>query len=301
MVGWTDGRAPLPLHPRSVGVRTGFYRVKLADGTFDDRLDPAMGVLEGKALKLIRSAEDRWPLTAADRGLLAEYLALQLMRGPSWREWYPTMIASATAVIRAQEPERDDDVIAAVAERAMTDEQRHQVIVESLGVLGTVFTNMHWTLLRTGEARLATSDQPVVPVPFTAAELSPVSAVPLAGTIETSEYRFALSPRLLLLMTWVDDHGPEPIAKLDIRHVRSHNSVVISQADKQWFHHPSRAPDRAPGPWEPISLRLFGDAYYPHSERRVHVQHAVDEMLEASPPELNIRIIEWGVPRETPR
>jgi len=30
------------------------------------------------------------------------------------------------------------------------------------------------------------------------------------------QHRLALSARLLLLMTWLDDYGPEPVAKLDI-------------------------------------------------------------------------------------
>lgn len=225
-------------------------------------------------------------------------MALQLMRGPSWRDWYATARITAADAVRQQKPERSEEVMAAAAERLATDEQRHRVMVDSVGVLGTVFANMHWSLLRSGAPRLATSDHPLVPVAFTAAPMSRVSAVPYAGTLETSEYRLALSPRLLLLMTWLDDYGPEPVSKLDIRHVRSHNGVVISQADKQWFHHPSRSPDRTPPPWEPIALRLFGNDYHPHSRRRRHVQHAIDEMLAAAEPERNIRLIDWGVPRQ---
>jgi hypothetical protein len=298
MVGWTDGRPTQPLNPKSVGVRSGFYRVERADGSFDEQLEPAMGTLENKALTIIRSIEERWPLAGPDRGLLAEYMALQLMRGPSWRDWYATAHITAGQVVRQQDPERSADVLAAAADRLATDEQRHRLLVESLGVLGTLFANMHWTLLRCGAPRLATSDHPLVPVAFTTAPRSPVSAVPYTGTLETSEYRLALSPWLLLLMTWLDDHGPEPVSKLDIRHVRNHNAVVISQADVQWFHHPTRAPDRTPPPWQPIAIQLFGDDYHPHSQRREHVQHSIDEMLAAD--EINIRLIEWGVPRQLP-
>jgi hypothetical protein len=109
--------------------------------------------------------------------------------------------------------------------------------------------------------------------------------------------RFALTPRLLLLLTWLDDFGPEPIMKMPIDLVRNHNSSVIEQAETQWFHHPDRGPERMRGPWPLMAFHLHGAAYNPRGHRWSQVQAAVQEMTPDGEPEPDIRLIHWGVPR----
>jgi hypothetical protein len=45
-----------------------------------------MGRLEDEAIIIIiRTIEQLWPCSGRQRGRRAEYMALHLMRGPSWR------------------------------------------------------------------------------------------------------------------------------------------------------------------------------------------------------------------------
>jgi hypothetical protein len=285
---------------RSVGVRSGFYRETLPDGTSSDRLDPAMSALENSALQVMRTVDERWPLLGEDRAKVAEFIALQMMRTPAWREWYAQALENSLAELRAR-GDRSERSLLDAWEYMASDTERHERIVGNLAATGTLFANMHWTLLRAGAPRLATSDHPVVPIAFGPAALQPVSPVPAYGTFATSEFRFALSPRHLLLMTWLDDYGPEPSDRIKIHEVREHNAVVISQAEQQWFHVPGTAIERAQPPYRPIALQRYASRnYHPHSRRREQVMFSVEEMNEQADPDVmttGLRVIEWGVPR----
>jgi hypothetical protein len=296
-VGWarSDRESEL-LWPESIGVRSGFYAEDLPDGTTSDWLEDAMSVLEGKALPVLRGAESRWPLTGTDRGRLSEYIALQMMRGPAWRDWYRQALANAERWTREEHPERPAESFHAARQFLSSDAERHTHILAALPWVATAFANMHWTLLVCGRRRLATADHPLVPVSDGPVALQPLSSVPPWGIFATTEFRIALTPRLLLLLTWLDDYATEPIAKLKFDHVRNHNGSVIAHADQHWVHHPNERLDCAVGPWAPLGQQLYR-GYTAASNRRRHVQLAVEEMIETQPKETGIRIIEWGVRR----
>jgi Protein of unknown function (DUF4238) len=296
-VGWADGAAGRSLPVSEVGVRSGFYRERLPDSTTSDWLEPAMGVLEDKALTVIRSIEGRWPLEGEDRGRVCEFMALQLMRSPAWRDWYGDAVATAAAHVKESEPPRSERSIQQATEYMASDTERHQRIVRNLGAAGTIFANMRWTLLRCGSPRLATSDQPLVPVPIGAGGPIPLSPVPPAGLQYVHEVRLAVSPRLLLLLTWADDFSEERISKAAIDQVRNHNGSVVAHADVQWFHLPDGSPERVAGPWRTLAEGVHGKDYEPRGHRWRHVEHAIGEMTQGDEPEPDIRLIEWGVPR----
>jgi len=297
-VGWADGKPRALLPVKSVGVRSGFYRERLPDGSTLDRLEPAMSKLEKKALRVIRSFEEHWPLSDADRAPVAEFLALQLMRSPAWRDWYSVALDNAHRWTRESRPEDSDESLEQARDHMALDTMRHERIVSNLGAMGTVFANMRWTVLRCGAPRLATSDHPLVPVCFAGAEhgvaVTPLSAVPLGGVMSTHELRFALTPRLLLVLTWADDFGLEQIVKAPIEQVRNHNGAVIGQAEVHWFHHPERYAERISGPWPPLAGQLHGDGYEPRGLRWHVVKQAIGEMTEADDRQSHMRFIQWG-------
>jgi hypothetical protein len=302
MTCWADGSQQRPLPVEVVGVRSGFYRERLPDGSTRNRLDPVMSKLEGKALGVIRDIETRWPLSDADRAPVAEFMALQLMRGPAWREWYSAALDSAHRDVRAAQPGHTDASLLAARDALGKDHERHNTLVLNLPPLSTVFANMRWTLLRCGRPRLATSDHPFVPVWIGHRSVTPVRAVPPEGVQSVHEYRFALSPYLLLLLTWADDFGPEQLVRARIEHVRNHNASVIAQADEQWFHHPDLSPERMASPWLPLAETFHGDDYRSHRIRRQVVHDLVTELMEADLSEWGIRIVDWhsaAVPRST--
>ena len=163
-VGWADDRPQVNLPPRSIGVRAGFYSEQI-DGKLVNWLDPAMAEVEGRALAIIRRVERCWPLDEEDKSnSVAQFIALQMMRGPAWRSWYAIAVDRAADAIRAQRG-RSPVAIRRTTEQMRSDSERHLRIVANLAPLATLIVNMHWTLLRCGSPRLATSDQPLCAVP----------------------------------------------------------------------------------------------------------------------------------------
>ena len=294
--GRPGSRATQLLPPQTVGVRRGFYAERQLDGTYVDRLEPAMSPVESDAVALMRSAEEHWPLGGSDRATLAEFMALQFVRTPAWRAWYEHALRNAIGDLRADGAHRPE-VVAEASEFMRTDEERHRGMLFKLPLIGTLIANMHWTLLRTGAPRLATSDHPFAPVPISG-EPAPAHPIPAGGLMNAAEFRFALSPRHLLLLTWLDEID-EPVGKLAIEHVRNHNSVVIAQAEEHWFHHPCCRAEHAPRAWGPISLDLYARrGYRPQTSRhRAYVQRVLDELNESDDARASIKLIHWDQPR----
>jgi hypothetical protein len=294
-VGWVNYHGPDRLPPAEIAVRSGFYLDQDADGSANDWFEQQMGKVEGAALRVIREIEDRWPIEGEARAKLAEFLGLQYLRTPAYRDWY----AGASVNVRELRPDRNDEVIQMAEDHLATARQRHLLMARQLPCVGTVFANMHWALLRCGSPRLATGDQPLVPQ--VRGHRQPVAAISSSGVMGIAEVRFALSPTLLLLMTWADDYSPEPVLKLPHHLVRNHNALVMTIAEEQWFHVPSR-PIRhgARGMWCNIGGELpylRGRPALDTHRFRV-VSQVSNEVLETEGPERDgIRTIDWPTVR----
>jgi len=169
-------------------------------------------------------------------------------------------------------------------------------MIRQTTTIGTAVINMHWTLLRCGAPRLATSDHPLVPIPAMAVREAP-AAIASSGFMNTIELRLAVSPKLLLLMTWLDEYDHEPRTKLSFDQVQNHNSVVIAQAEHQWFHHPDYPPRVIAKDFAALSLGFYGKRGYDgiSSRRRHATQQLVNDMVEGPEPrELLLRQINWS-------
>jgi hypothetical protein len=268
--------APSRLAPKSLGVRRGFYREQLADRTFENWLEPAMSNVEAPALAAAREIEKLWPLEPVDRARLSEYMALQMARSPRWRTWYEQIVGGAPS------------------DRTLwqSDSVRQGMVVQVTRRFATVLANMHWTLLRCDEPQFATSDHPFVTFNAGPGAMQPADPAAVGGVFAVWEYRLALSPRLLLVMTWQDEFGPEPMRAADIEQVRNHNGVVIAQAEQQWFHYPGEIVQRAPGPWPALALDFFAHGYQPNSRRRATIKDTVAKLIR-DPSERGIKVIQW--------
>jgi hypothetical protein len=298
-VGWVGRDGPDRLPPSEVAVRSGFYIDEDPDGTASDWFETQMARLESKAITGLRRMEDDWPLEEAARATLSEFLGLQYLRSPAYRRWHADALRNATANMQREGSKYLDEHLLA-AEALMTKpRERHKTMAAQLPLVGTVFANMQWTLLRSGSPRLATSDHPLVPV--TAGQMQPVAAVSSAGVLGVAEFRFAVSPELLLLLTWTDDFDAQPIRKLPHRFVRNHNTLVIEQAEEQWFHHPSRRPEYGRGgSWPSLVSGLPGMRGRTPFETRRHqvVKQVANEIVETTGPERQgIRSIDWPTVR----
>lgn len=294
-VGWVNREGPTLLPPSQVAVRSGFYLDQGPDGSANDWFEGQMGRVESSALRVLRRVETDWPMDTAARATLSEFLALQYLRSPAYRRWHADTVQTASENVRRQKTDRTEEQILAAEAILVKDRERHLLMAAQLPVAGTVFVNMHWTLLRSGSPRLATADHPLVPVAV--GERQPVSAISPGGLMGIAEVRFAVSPRLLLLLTWRDEHGAEPTLRMPHNLVVNHNTLVIAQAEEQWFHHPSRRAEHGrSGSWPSLVSQLPGmRGVTPLGTRRHNVVKQVAlEVVESEGPERDgIRSIDW--------
>jgi hypothetical protein len=298
-VGWVNRDGPNRLPPSQVAVRSGFYIDEDADGTASDWFEKQMARLESAAITALRRMETDWPIDTEMRATLSEFLGLQYLRSPAYRRWHTDALRNATDEIRREGSKYLDDHLLAAEALMAKARERHKTMAAQLPLAGTVFMNMHWTLLRSGSPRLATSDHPLVPV--TAGQMQPVAAISSAGVLGVAEFRFAVSPQLLLLLTWMDEYDVEPIRKMPHQFVRNHNTLVIAQAEEQWFHHPSRRPEYGrDGSWPSLVSGLPGIRGGTPFDTRRHqvVKQVANEIVETTGRERQgIRSIDWPTVR----
>ena len=120
--------------------------------------------------------------------------------------------------------------------------------------------------------------------------------IPAGGLANTLEFRFTVRPDLLLVTSWLDSGEASQTRRLATHHIRNHNSLVIAQAERQWFHHPEVAPAYTSGTWQAISTDLHpgydADAAL-ISQRRAEVQRLIAQPIESGTLAEKIQIISW--------
>ena len=100
---------------------------------------------------------------------------------------------------------------------------------------------MHWTVVEFPVPLLATSDQPVSVVPILEdGQTAKIEVFPQTGFLGWHEIRFPIDPRRALLMTWIEGFDTERAVQADDDIAAEMNRTTIAQADREWFHHPSR-------------------------------------------------------------
>jgi hypothetical protein len=154
----------------------------------------------------------------------------------------------------------------------------------------SLIASAHWTLIEFPDRLLATSDQPVAIVPILPdGTRAPVDAAPRGGILFAEEFRFPIDPKHALLFTWAEgrDTPVVPTGSDDL--AADLNRAVVSQADREWFHHPQRRPTTLPlsglrtGDCSPVARRLmpeYGPAAAVESLRRRAAAERLDLMIE---------------------
>lgn len=157
--------------PKNVGWRKRYYSRTRPDGTRIDDVEWSMSQVEGAVAPLLREVDQRWPLDNSAKATLAEFAALQLLRGPRFRHWGEQQLEQSIEEMGADEglkglpseyglPVRRQDV-ERVADQLRTDTQRHVRMLALISKIASILGSMHWTLLRFDAPLLAASDHPV--------------------------------------------------------------------------------------------------------------------------------------------
>ncbi len=282
----------LEIGPRAVGFQQDFW----GSEELSREVEQAFEKCENPALHMLRDIPRCWPLVGTDRAVLAQFLAIHVIRTPAYgafvRRAGVRARESAIRDVAAKHGLPEDDV-AAAAEMLRGQRSHVRTLLGQIGRIGSMFGNMQWTLVQFDQDRLITSDQPVVMLPLSPAPVSPASSVPVSGLSNMIEAHFTLDPRQVLLMTWAD--GPDTIDPLTGTYSQacSINCAVRAQSLEEWFSRPRTIPPFLSPPILEPSIYAISTELLPGYT----VQVAAESQRHAEADRLMSRIIEEDAPR----
>lgn len=282
--------------PRTMGFRDAFWGKDRNLRAFAER---QLSTFENDARHASRRVlESGVPRpNSEDRVALMMLMAIHVTRNPAGREnmlriQQRVLSQNAARYREGMSSEQYDELLRRFTSEAFVTD----VLLRNLSKIASFLGSMHWTLVEFECGLLATSDQPVTIVPLMRPGLDvPVAAIPSGPLVDCLEVRFALTPRHALVMAWIDEPDDGCVISGDDTMAAQLNRAVIAQADKQWFHHPSRRPVRLIAPdlqvagCEPVAHRLH-PGYEVNaawsSQRRLRAGANVDELIELQTPDI---------------
>lgn len=279
--------------PRAVGYQNDFW----GSEELATEVEQGFNKVESPVLRLLRNLPERWPLSTEDRGALAQFVAVHVIRTPAFgafaRRAGDRALESSVREVAAQH-NIDENELAAAAQ-VMKDQRQHvRNLLGQIGRIGSMFGNMQWNLVQFEWDWLITSDQPVVMLPLQGAVMSPASSVPASGFRDLMEVFFTLDPRQLLLMTWAE--APDSAQPLigNHRQACSVNCAVRAQALTEWVSRPGMTPPfHAPPILQPTIYPISTELLPGYS-----VQVAANSHRRAAANQLMTKLIEENAPRD---
>ena len=243
------------------------------------------------AAPLLSTLPEAWPLEHGSEERLAifRFIALHLVRSPRWRAQHDLLAARSIAQRRAEWKEALGESFDQFLERLRADDFAVETILGQVQTTSSLLGSLHWTLLRFPKPMLATSDQPVAPIPL----LAPRAVVPIApqltNLVGNIEFRIAVDPQHALLMCWHD--APDRAAPVDLgfQEAVDLNAAVRVHAHAQAYWQPGArppwiAPPEAVPTSRPISTALY-DGYSTataiRSTRMRETRKILEQMIES--------------------
>jgi hypothetical protein len=242
----------------NIAVERDFYALETASGRSQD-IERRLGAIDGEACSAFaRLSDGVWPVSAADREVLANFIALQITRGTRFRELLKEiandmMRLAARAHVSipgALEAIVGDDASAEDIEqfRAILREGRFDItpnqsasVINALRVaeeLVPIIGVKRWNLVRTDALRIVTSDNPVT-----------LWRRPLAqednwgvGVQTADEVALPVDSKLALVLRHPLPSEEESLMQVDLEAVRTLNSRTILQASRWVYAHPETLP-----------------------------------------------------------
>jgi hypothetical protein len=256
-----------PKSTKVTGTRGPYYRRVRPKGEQSDDIEKSLSVLEGKAATPLRQLIAGQPLEPERKGIVAQLLAGQIVRGPAFFEQReelirPTFEAAEAKDFRPQGLASVDGDLNVARQKAIDAELNPTTqLVTMLAYarkIASVLGLMRWQLLRFDEPLLAYSDHPVVLWPLNLESSLPFKRQGL-GPLETQEIRVPIAPDVAILMNWLDLNDVAEV-RLPASAAGELNAFTISQAEREWMHKLGREPVVAEGIFRPLS-RLIDVAY----------------------------------------
>jgi hypothetical protein len=258
------------------------------DSTLNTVCEESCGKLEMVLPDALDAVEARWPLCLSDRAVIAQFLALHVLRTDAFADGFGPVRDESLARFRRRFPSQDG--YERWRREMQSDRHRANKLLGMINKFATIFASMHWTLLRFEEPLLVTGDQPVCPVPLLTPGLeAPIGAVPRDGWLDTCEVRCPLTPDLALLASW-HMGPPDPVLAGTWGHAVNINASVVAQSVEQYFQNRLREPAMPPAIWRepqrrfpPISIEILEDyslAAAVESPLRAQTKRALEVLIE---------------------
>jgi hypothetical protein len=253
----------------NAGVRGGGqYKRERPDGSRSDDFETyTLQSIENDAVPILRELAARWPLSGEEKLVLAQFIGIQLVRGPKWFAWHKKHTTQNIHEYRADgafEPlaqkhgVAEEVIFEANLKHALGSTQTLMQMAQLGAKLGCAIGSMSWTLVDFGKPALATSDHPVAVWPMNDHGRKAISIAPAdVGIRNFLEVRFPVSPSSALLMTWRDlPDDPRPVSGR-AHHALNFNAFTVAESEKQWFYRPgSPRPRIRDGLWLPLCAEL---------------------------------------------
>lgn len=279
--------------PRGVGRQAGYWGSPRVSRDTEDRLRR----MESDGLRLLRNLQRRWPLRdTADRAALGLLLAIHVVRTPTFSGELRLVGERANREVLADGVPKyglDEQQVALVAEQ-LRDHQAHaDSLIRQVPRVASALCSMHWSVVQFDDDLLITCDQPMVLLPFVPGPITPASALPTTGFLNTVEGRFTLDPRHVLLLTWHEALDGPWLAG-SYAHACSVNCALRAQSLDEWFHRPGTNPPFLTPPIleesvAPLSLSLlpgYTTERAVASRRRQAAEGVIDRLVEEMTPGL---------------
>jgi hypothetical protein len=275
---------------RNVGIRKEFYGRTRPDGSRIFDAEWSLSVLEGATAGLLSDLGDKWPLELAEKATLAQFFALQLVRGPRHAAWRAEELrrtgrqvkrAAASGIWQGRPPTREQ--ITATTTHLLSDSQRLLDMELLATKVSSVLGSMTWALVEFDRPLLSLGDHPVSIWPIGRDSRRP-RPTPLqsVGLRNIFEARAPVSPTLALLMFWGDRPDLSEVLAGEKRHAKSLNSFTVAEADVEWFYRPGspRPPASLSRAWRSLSSDLV-PAYSHQGAVNSEVRVVVAEKLQS--------------------
>jgi hypothetical protein len=274
-----DGEGCDERSTKNVGTRGPYYRRMRPTGESIDDVEQSLSVIEDKAAAPLKALVAGQELEAERKGIVAQLLAVQMMRGPAFFGQREELIRPMLEVLTEDGFQAEGlaalggDVVLARqrAIAAYLDPTQSFVTMLTYAVkIASVLGLMRWQILRFDEPVLAHSDHPVVLWPLNLPASEPFSRQGL-GPLETLEIRVPIAPDAAILMNWLDI-SDEVGVRMPASAAVELNAFTVSQAESEWMHRVGSEPDIGAGVLKPLS-RLVEPSYDKGFVRR-SVRHA---------------------------
>lgn len=286
-----DGSDRCVLMPTTkAGTRERYYRRVGPTGERIDDVEACLSVVEDKAHMPLKEIIAGEPMTPERKGILAQLLGVQMLRGPAFFEQREELLVPMLRELRTEDFTArglalvDGDVELArtkAIDAYLGPTQRFLTMLTMAVKMATVLGHMRWHVLRFTSPVLAYSDHPVVLWPMDRATSTPFARQGLAP-LSALEVRVPLAPDVAILMNWVD-RSDKAAVHLQSQAAAELNAFTVGQADRQWMHRPGSEPIVSEGIFAPIS-RLVDPSYARptllRSARRLTAQHFLERVRE---------------------